>query len=302
MATNVYFSPKVSSEQNLYEDLIIESLKMYGQDTYYLPRKIVSRDYILNETVESQFDDAYTIEMYIENTEGFGGEGDLMSKFGLEIRDQATFIVAKRRWQKVVGFWNDEEAPDRPLEGDLIYLPLSNSFFQIDKVEHEQPFYNLNNLPTYKLQCSLFEMNEETFDTGVADIDTIDARGYQQRFIINTMSSNLVQLGEVMEQTLSTGVIISGEVIDVDKMTTDSAQVSLVNVTTSDSTYAEFQENTVTFSSGITGVVQEANIMEGTDGQSVYDTFAQNSNIETMAESILDFTESNPFGEPDGEL
>ena len=97
MPTNVYFSQKVKSEQNLYEDIVIESLKMYGQDVYYLPREVITEDAILNEDVESNFNDAYMVEMYIENIEGFEGEGNILAKFGVEIRDQATFIVSKRR-------------------------------------------------------------------------------------------------------------------------------------------------------------------------------------------------------------
>jgi len=97
MATNVYFSPKVKTEQNLYEDIVIESLKMYGQDVIYIPRQLINRDEIMNEDY-SKFTDAYTIEMYIETSEGFAGEGDLLGKFGVEIRDQATFVVAKKRW------------------------------------------------------------------------------------------------------------------------------------------------------------------------------------------------------------
>jgi hypothetical protein len=300
MATNVYFSPKVKTEQNLYEDLVIESLKMYGQDTYYLPRTILQRDYIMNEDVESQFDDAYTIEMYIENTEGFGGEGDLMSKFGLEIRDTATFIVAKRRWEQAIGFWNSEDAPDRPLEGDVIYLPLSQSFFQIDKVEHEQPFYQLNNLPTYKLQCSLFEMGSETFDTGVEDIDRIDARGYQNILNLEAVSSYEVSIGETVTQSLTEDLSISGEVVYVEKGELDqSLTVSVVNITTSNGSYAEFKEGlSVQFSSGITGILTDTGINEGNDGSEVYDPFAQNTNFESEANSILDFSETNPFGEP----
>jgi hypothetical protein len=142
MATNVYFSPKVKQEQNLYEDIVIEALKMYGQDVIYLPRNLVSYDNITNSEF-SEFVDAYAVEMYIENTEGFGGEGDLMSKFGLEIRDTATFVVSKRRWEQLVGIWNNSLNSERPSEGDLIYLPLSNSLFEIKMTEHEQPFYQL---------------------------------------------------------------------------------------------------------------------------------------------------------------
>ena len=129
MPRNVYFSQAVKSEQNLYEDLIIESLKIYGQDVYYLPRTIVNENTILGEDVASSFTSAYKIEMYLENTEGFEGEGNIFQKFGMEIRDEATFIVAKRSWQKLVGVWNSDINDDRPFEGDLIYLPLRS--FQV---------------------------------------------------------------------------------------------------------------------------------------------------------------------------
>jgi hypothetical protein len=174
MPRNVYFSQGSNAEQHLFEDIQIEALKIYGQETYYLPRKIVTRDMILNEDRESQFDDAYMIEMYVEDLEGFGGEGNLMSKFGIEIRDEVTFVVARRTWNKLVGVWNNTVDNFRPNEGDLIYLPLSNSLFEISFVEHEQPFYQLKNLPTYKLQCRLFEYNDEDFRTGIEEIDEVE--------------------------------------------------------------------------------------------------------------------------------
>ena len=174
MPTNVFFSPKVNTEQYMFEDIIIESIKMYGQDVFYMPRKIVQRDTILGEDVESEFNTANTIEMFIENTEGFEGEGNIFQKFGMEIRDEATFIVAKRSWQKLVGVWNSDINDDRPREGDLIYLPLSKSFFEISYVEHEQPFYQLSNLPVFKLQARLFEFNEEEFNTGISELDSIE--------------------------------------------------------------------------------------------------------------------------------
>jgi len=174
MARNPYFSQKVRSEQNLYEDIIIESLKMYGQDVYYLPRDTVAEDRILGEDVPSSFNSSYKVEMYIENTEGFDGEGDLFSKFGVEIRDQATFIVARKRWTQTVAKYDNDIASVRPREGDLIYLTLTNSLFEITHVEHEQPFYQLSNLPTYKLRCELFEYNDENLDTGIEVIDDIE--------------------------------------------------------------------------------------------------------------------------------
>lgn len=176
MATNVYFSQGKRSEQRLYEDIIIESLKIYGQDVYYMPRDILNENKTFGQDIPSRFNSSYKIEMYIENVEGFDGEGDLFTKFGVEIRDQATFIVARKRWNDAVKRY-DNEIPItqvRPNEGDIIYLPLSNSMFQIMHVEHEQPFYQLRNLPTYKLRCELFEYTGEELDTGIDVIDNIE--------------------------------------------------------------------------------------------------------------------------------
>ena len=178
MTTNHFISQKVKSEQNLYEDIIIESLKMYGQDVYYLPRTIVNENKVFADDVPSAFNSSYKIEMYIENTEGFDGEGDLFTKFGVEIRDAATFIVSRRRWKGLVGqTTNDIEQIERPAEGDLIYLPLSNSMFEIMHVEHEQPFYALSNLPTYKLRCELFTYNNESFDTSLSVLNELEVTG-----------------------------------------------------------------------------------------------------------------------------
>lgn len=148
---------------------------MYGQDVYYLPRTIVNENKIFGEDVPSKFNSSYKIEMYIENIEGFDGEGDLFTKFGVEIRDAATFVVSRRRWSGLVGqSGNDIENLERPSEGDLIYLPLSNSMFQIQHVEHESPFYAIRNLPTYQLRCELFEYNDENFETSNEAINELE--------------------------------------------------------------------------------------------------------------------------------
>ena len=173
MAINKYISQNVRSEQSLYEDIVIESLQFYGQDVYYLPREIVHQDQIFADTIESKFTDAYRIEMYIENVEGFDGEGDLFTKFGVEIRDQATFIVARKRWKNLIGNFLSEKN-FRPREGDIIFLPLSKSMFEITKVETESPFYQLNQLPTFRLRCELFEYSEERFETAIDAIDDIE--------------------------------------------------------------------------------------------------------------------------------
>ena len=174
MPRNVYFSQAVRSEQNLYEDLIIESLKIFGQDIYYLPRETLSKDVILGEDRASKFDDAYMIEAYIEGSDGFEGQGDLYSKFGLEIRDEVNFVVSRKIWDRYVGLQDEINDSPRPREGDLIFLPLSNKFFEVMFVEHEQPFYQLSNLPVYRLQCSLYGCKDEDFDTGVVGIDAVE--------------------------------------------------------------------------------------------------------------------------------
>lgn len=185
MARNFYFSEKVRSEINLYEDLIIEALKIYGQDVYYLPRTIVNEDTLLGDDPTSTFADSQKIEMYIENVEGFDGEGDLFTKFGVEIRDEATFVVSKSRWSTQVARADNSLQGDRPTEGDLIYLPLTKSMFQINHVEHEQPFYQIENVPVYKMRCTLFEYTGEDFDTGTAEIDSIERDyAYQYRLAL----------------------------------------------------------------------------------------------------------------------
>ena len=175
MARNPNFRQAVKSEQNLYEDIIIESMKIYGQDVYYLPRTIVNENTILGEDVASSFTTSYKIEMYLENTEGFEGEGDLFTKFGVEIRDEATFIVARKRWSQTVASSSNAITVLRPKEGDLIWLQLSNKLFEILHVEHESPFYQLSNLPTYKMRCQLFEYSGEDIDTGIAGANAIQS-------------------------------------------------------------------------------------------------------------------------------
>lgn len=176
MPLNPYVSRGTRNEQSLLEDLTIESLKMYGQDCFYLPRTLVNESRIFREDIGSSFDTAYKVEMYIENTDGFDGDGDLFTKFGVEIRDNATFIMAKRTWKKLVAIPEVEfQDNDRPREGDIIFLPLSQSMFEVMHVEHEQPFYQLNNLYTYKMRAELFEMADEDFDTSITDIDEVQA-------------------------------------------------------------------------------------------------------------------------------
>ena len=210
MATNLYFNQKVRSEQKLYEDIVIESLKTYGQDVYYLPRDLVNEDTILGDDPVSSFNSAYKVEMYIENTEGFEGEGDLFTKFGVELRDQATFIVSRKRWVQLVGK-RLEVANFRPREGDLIYLPMSESMFEIRRVETETPFYQLKDLPTFRLQCELFEYSGEDFDTGIDTIQDVEKEGsFKYILSLDSGGGRFIQ-GETVTQVFDTYNMI-GEV------------------------------------------------------------------------------------------
>ena len=153
------------------EDIIIECLKIYGFDTYYLPRQAVNEDLILGEDVLNKYSSAFPLEMYMQNVTGFEGDGDLMSKFGVEIRDTATFIVSRRRWDEVIARSGDAVLTTRPAEGDIIYFPLTKAFFEIKFVESTDPFFQVGKLYVYKLQCELMQYSSEIFDTGVSEID-----------------------------------------------------------------------------------------------------------------------------------
>ena len=173
MPTNVYFDTGTKSEQRLYEDLIIEQLKIYGQDVYYLPRKIANKDSIFGEDPASSFDDSYIIEMYVDNVDGYMGEQEIIKKFGLELRDDIVFTLSKLRWETLIKN-NSDLTADRPQEGDLVYFPTTNAFFEIQFVEHEQPFYQQSALPVYKLSCTRFEYSSERLDTGISTIDSVE--------------------------------------------------------------------------------------------------------------------------------
>lgn len=171
MATNFFFNNfQNSQEQILIEDLIIESVKIYGLDMIYIPRNPTSIDKVLGEVPLREYVHAIPVEMYIKNVEGFTGEGDFLSKFNLQIRDQITFTVPRRTFANEVGV---EELITRPNEGDLIFFPLNNKIFEIKFVEHEAIFYQLGSLQVWDLKCELFEYNNEYFNTGIGSIDIL---------------------------------------------------------------------------------------------------------------------------------
>ena len=175
MPLNPYFLQGSTSEQRLIQDLINEQLKMFGQDVVYLPRKIVNKDNILKEVSASKFDDAFRMEAYLLNYEGFEGSGDILSKFGVQTTDQVTFVISKERYEDFVSpFLTDSEIElsTRPEEGDLIYFPLDNTIFEIKYVEVKKPFYQLNKLYVYTLSCEVMDYEaDEVIDTGIEAVD-----------------------------------------------------------------------------------------------------------------------------------
>jgi hypothetical protein len=293
MGQNPYFSQSVRSEQNLYEDITIEALEIYGQGVYYLPRSIVNENTIFGDDIPSTFSSAHKVTMYIENIEGFDGEGDLFTRFGVEIRDEATFIVSRRRWERLVSRINTAVTIERPKEGDLIWLPMTKKLFQIMHVEHEQPFYQLSNLPTYKMRCQLFEYNDEDLDTGIDAIDAIETNyAYTYKVVLNNTSSN-IEVGDTASQLLdsATSLRMNGE---VSKWSDSDQTLHLVHVGATDGLYHEFVTGKIiTINDSdftVTQVLAEDNKISENE---------QNDNFSTFSDDFLDFTENNPFGDPE---
>ena len=184
MPTNSYFTHGTSGEQNLVGELVKEQIKMFGQDVYYIPRVIVDEDPAFGEDSLSKFDDAYLIEAYLENVQGFGGDGDLYSKFGVRISDQVNFIISRERFTELVDDNTTLIVEGRPNEGDLVYFPLAQKLFQIQYVEYETPFFQLGKIHTWGLKCELYEYSDEDFDTGVDAIDKVE-RNFATTVTIN---------------------------------------------------------------------------------------------------------------------
>jgi hypothetical protein len=194
VATNFYFNNfSASNEQGLFEDLIIESIKIYGEDMYYLPRTLTNYDKLLGTDDQSQYNQAILVELYIKSIDGFQGDGSFMSKFGLQIRDQVVFSIAQRTFNQEVAIMTDQV---RPNEGDLIYFPLNRKCFQIRYVNKQEMFYQFGALQTWELTCELFEYSNEQFNTGIAEIDII-----QQKFSTNVLDYALMdEQGDFLQE------------------------------------------------------------------------------------------------------
>lgn len=283
MTTSVYFNQyENTAEQALHQDLIIEAIKNYGIDVYYLPRKYVNEDVLYGEDTISEFNQAHLIEMYIKTVDGFEGEGDFISRFGLEIRDQVVFSVARRRFDNL-----DITEQDRPREGDVIFLPLNKKLYEIRFVEHESMFYQFGKLPIFDLTCELFQYDDQEIDTGIADIDKVeDENAYAINLALGTGSGNYVNdesvyVGDTFASANTTARVLSWNQTDRELKITDIV-------------------GTFGATSNIVGQTSGAYYSLSTTPDTqvfVNDTTANNVTFETEADSIIDFSESNPFSE-----
>jgi hypothetical protein len=296
--TNVYFSHGTRNEQYLIEDLIIESLRMYGNEVMYIPRTLVSKDDILGEDRLSQFKSAFPIEMYFENVDSFGGQGAFIQKFGLMVEQSATLVVARRRWDQFVGRYGVTTLPNRPCEGDLIYFPLSKGLFEIKFVQHQDPFYQLGKLYVYKLQVELFQYASEQIDTGHKEIDVFES--------LKTMSTNTTRNpnGQVTKLTLVNGgrnYLANPDVVFTStsgrgaaaSATITNGRVTNLVLTNGGNGYAT--PPTISFVGG-SGLGAEATVEITTNIDKSSDSFGDNTQFKTEAADIL-FNVNNPFGE-----
>ena len=285
MATNPYFNHhgKNTADQRLTENLLIESIKTYGVDVYYCPRTLVNEDKLLGEDAISEYRSAHTIEMYIKTIDGFEGEGEFVAKFGLQIKDQITFTVARRRWSELglVG----ENRDTSPREGDLIYFPVTNALFQVLFVEDESIFYQTGGFHVFDLLCEMFTYSNQRLDTGIDEIDKIERlQAYSLDFTMGT-GSGTYTIGETVYQGDSLGTAtVTGEVASWNA--TDKV-LNLINMTGNFSG----TKNIVGDSSGADYEITSFNPQDSTSASA-----GDNLAIEQEADSIIDFTEGNPFG------
>lgn len=291
MATNLYFNnfPKnITSEQLLVEDLVIESLKIHGMDVYYMPRTTRDTvDYIFGEDTLKQYVSAYPLEMYLEDVTGMEGESDFISKFGLEIRDEMTFLLSRRRFAATV-------PQHRPNEGDLIYVPLVQNFFEITFVEHENAqamYYTLGrgrggNVYVYGLKLKQFVFSNEIIETGITEIDEQIRDEYPRtKITINTGS----------------GTYVNDEFVYVGaNLASATAQALVYDFVPN--TYLEVYRTIGTFSTGtLKGNTSNAQwtistVDNITVMNNAFEDIQDNSRIETESDGIIDWTETNPFG------
>jgi hypothetical protein len=290
MAVSQYFnnySGRMTGEQRLMEDNIVESIKIMGHDCWYVPREGFNEtDSLFGENPQSKFERAYHMEMYLANVEGYEGDGDFFSKFGVEIRDTSNFICSRRSFERYV----PSSIAQRPREGDLVFVPGLQKLFEIKFVEEELLFFSLGNRNPYiyEMRCELFRYSQESINTGVDEIDHVEhTLGYAIQIDVTTGSGNFYQEERVYQGTDLASATASADVRDWDPTL---KQLQLINI------IGEFATG-----SAIKGATSNANynisITDTLGDYLDYDTY-DNKIIQTEADVIMTFNENNPFGDP----
>ena len=333
MAVNKAFhtnnSTSIQSEKNLYSDLVKEAIQIFGHDVYYIDRTTVAIDNVLGEDSLSKFTSQVPIEMYVENAEGgYEGEKELMSQFGLENRNELTLVVHKERFQDLTkqlqietgtdttggsillesatidqsdnfseletittgsDFYilteTDAVSTDRPLEGDLVYHPILGKIFEVSFVDHDEPFHQLDNNPIYKLNCKQYEYSSEAIDTGILDIDNIETdESKNTRDFQFTLEQSTAQNEEINIQHARSNFGLLLEETDGDNIIGEDDSTSI-------------GENIILENDADTGDVSYLLTEDYIVGDYVQDKTAQNELFDSLDDNVLDFSESNPFGD-----
>jgi len=294
VALNPYFNKfKNLPEQNLIEDLTVEAIKIHGMEIYYLPRKMVHKDDFFGEAPYSRFSSFKMIEMYMDTTTAFEG-GDTFTKFGFEIRDSVKFTVSRKRFKRETGM-------ERPMEGDLLYLPLNKGLFEIKFVEHENPFYQLGKLLSFQLTCELFQYSEEKMNTGVPEIDVVeDINGYNITLSLGaTGGTGNFTKGDTVYQ-FGNGAITGSVESAIAKATVVSFNPNNPNTIVLSDIVGKWSETSINKQYKITNNNSIPSYRIVTGIQDKFGDFVDDSNkqIQDEANQYFNFTEKHPFGEP----
>ena len=293
MATNVYFNPfpkNITSEQLLVEDLLIEAMQIYGMEVFYLPRSSRDQvDFLYGEDTLKQYTSAYTIEMYLEDVTGMEGDGDFISKFGLEIKDEVTLLISRRRFAATV-------PQKRPHEGDLVYVPLVQNFFEITFVEHENNqamYYTLGrgrgaNVYVYALKMKQFVFSNEIVDTGIREVDEQIRDAYPRTRITLLSGSGKFVEDEIVYQGANLAYATAQAIVH---NTTANSFIDIIRV--SGSFLSGNVHGNTSSANWIINTVSDTALMN-----TAFEDVVDNARIQSEADGILDFTEHNPFGEP----
>ena len=321
----------IASERTLYQNLIKEAIQIYGHDVYYMDRQSVNEDTLFGEDTTNQFNTQHPIEMYVEDGEGYAGDKEIMTQFGLENRNEITFVVSKERFQELdrqvqiesgtdttggsilleTGTIDQSEDSsilstvsgdnnfyiiqdtaatnsDRPLEGDLVYHPVLTKVFEVSFVDHDEPFHQLDNNPVYKLRCRQYEYSQEVIDTGIAEIDAIE----------DNLSTDTTEHQFTLEQssTQNEGISIQHSVGNFGLLLEETDGDNITSEDDDSSVGTNILLENAADSGDDSYLVQEDYIV----GDMSTDKTAQNELFDSLDDDILDFSESNPFGDAGG--